>query len=162
MEALAIIGTVAQVAGTISAANARSNAAQFNAQVAQRNAGIAQAQAAADEASFRRKFALQQGSAIAALGASGITSEGSALDVLASSASAAEYDALNIRYKGQLKSMGYGDEAALSTYKAGQEQSAGYMSAADTLFKGLGGVMTTKQAPAPVEDRVVTSGWETW
>ncbi len=157
MEALAIAGTVFKVVGALSAASSARDSANYNAALAERNAGIATQQAAADEAQLRRTAAMRQGAARAAYGAAGVTLEGSPLDVLQASASAAEYDALNLRYRGELRSMGYADEAALNKSKAGSAMTAGYINAGAALFGGAGNYYETQinkpKNRAPVEDR---------
>src|SRR5262249_6097014 len=76
----------------------------------------------------------------AAYGASGVTAEGSPLDVLASSAYKAEMDRQTILYDGRIKAMGYEDQAALDRAKAGNEMMSGIGDAAGILMKGAGDI----------------------
>lgn len=162
MQALMIVGTVMQVAGALQSASAAADSARYNASIADRNAGIARDQAAADEGAFRRDIARRQSAARAAYGASGVTMEGSPLDVLESSATNAEYDALNIRYKGELKALGYSGDAEVNRARAGMAETQGAVNAGAALFGGFGKAMSGggTQLPAPVEERGRSfSGW---
>ena len=129
--ALPFIATAMSVIGTIQQAGAQRDAANYNAQVNQQNAAAATAQGAADEAQQRRLNVMRLGVMKAGYGASGVSMEGSPLDVLESSAAQAELDAQNIRYNATVKSIGYSNNATLDTargeaaWKAGMFKAAG-------------------------------------
>lgn len=134
--AMAAVGTAVSVAGAMSQASAAADAANYNRMVAERNATAAQQQAQ-QTAEIQQRQAKQQIGAIAVgYGASGVTSEGSPLDVLASSASNAELDRQTVLYHGALQAAGYGDEASLDAARAGNAQSTGTMNAAGLLLSG--------------------------
>jgi hypothetical protein len=144
--ALAAVGTAVSVAGAMSAADAQAQAANYNAMVA-RNAATAAQQQAQQTAEIQQRQAKQQLGAISVgYGASGVTSEGSPLDVLASSASNSELDRQNIIYHGNLQAAGYGDEASLDAARVGSAQTAGMTSAAGLLLSGGSKVATQGSA----------------
>lgn len=61
---------------------------------------------------------------------------GSPEDVLADSATQAEWDALNIRQQGEAKARGYTIDSDLSRARASNASQQGYLSAAGTLLGG--------------------------
>ena len=125
--------------------NAARETGEYNAAIAERNAGIARDQANAD-AEAQGRFARQKiGAARAAYGASGVTLEGSPIDVLAMSASNAELDRLNILHAGEIKAMGYRDTAQLDRMKGEAAQSKGYGDAASAILTGT----TQSRKPKP-------------
>lgn len=106
------MGAIFSAAGPILGGIEANNAAQFNAKVATQNAIVSNEQSA-DEAALQQRRAYQAlGAERAAYGASGVTTEGSPLAVLASSASAAELDRQTVLYKGRLKAQGLLAEAS--------------------------------------------------
>lgn len=72
----------------------------------------------------------------AAYGASGVSLEGSPLDVLENSAAEAELDALTIRYKGKVGAMGSESEAATQRARASNAKTEGYYNAGTALLGG--------------------------
>jgi hypothetical protein len=144
--ALAAVGTAVSVAGAMSAADAQAQQQEYNAMVA-RNAATAAQQQAQQNAEIQQRQAKQQLGAISAgFGASGVDLDGSALDVLASSASNAELDRQNILYRGSLEAAGYGDESSLDAARAGNAQTAGLTGAAGLLLSGGSKVATEGKA----------------
>jgi hypothetical protein len=136
LAVVAVAAAGVSAVASISQGMAASEAAKRNADIARRNAVIAQQQAAADAEAQQRASGQALGRARAAYGASGVTSEGSPLDVLASSASLAELDRQNILYKGKLRAMGYQDTAAADDASASNYLMQGYLGAATALGKG--------------------------
>lgn len=134
--ALPFISIAFTAISAISQGQAAKNEANYNAQIAERNAGVARDQAAADADAQRRHATQVLGSARAAYGASGVTAEGSPLDVLTMSASNAELDRQNILYRGELKAMGYQDTARLDRSRAGAAAKNGYFGAASAVLTG--------------------------
>lgn len=142
-EALVIAGIAATVVSTgvavysaVQQGNAASDAAKYNKEVADQNAIAAtqQAQQDAQLQSARDKQLL--GAQAAAYGASGVTSEGSPLDVLGSTASNAELSRQTLLYRGRLKAAGYNDESQLDATAATNDQSNAAFSASGALLKG--------------------------
>lgn len=122
--------------GNISEAQSRASANKYNAAVAEQNAVQARLQAASSAKIQREQSERLLGAQQAAYGASGITMEGTPLDVLANSATNAERDRQTIMYKGNLQAAGYQDQAQLDRYQATNELNQGYMKATGTLLGG--------------------------
>lgn len=137
MAVMAVAAVVSAV-GAVRSAQANSAAANFNAQVSERNAVVARQQAAADEARQRSITQRRLGSIRAAYGASGVTMEGTPLDLLEDSAAQAELDALTIRYKGELAAIGAGDDATLQRARAKSAREEGTWRAASALTSAAG------------------------
>jgi len=140
---MSAVSTVVSAASQSAAAEGQAQAADYNAKIAQRNAAVAREQASRDEEQQRRDARKQLGLMRASYGASGITPEGSPLDVLEASAAEAELDAQNIRYKGELRAMGYNDEATLDKYSASTSRSAAGSSLGAGLFSSATSLLTT-------------------
>lgn len=142
MATVAIIAVAAAAAisaySAVQQGQAAKKAADFNAAVAERNAKLSQDAAAAQADTQDRQARQRLGAIRAAYGGSGVSSEGSPLDVLENSASLAELDKQNILYSGNLRAMGFTDTAALDRFSGSNAQSASYLSAASTLIGGAG------------------------
>ena len=134
-------GTVTQAIGGIAAGNAKADAEKYNAAQAEANAKIVQEQTAQEEQKVRIMGRRALGSIRAAYGASGVTMEGSPLDVLAMSAANAEQDALNVRKAGEQKANMLYEDARMGRKSAEFAQTSGYMAAAGALLQGTGNTM---------------------
>ncbi len=130
--ASAVVGAV----GAIQQGQAQANAANYNAQVAQQNATIAQQQAQQEAELQQREARKRIGAAHAGYGASGITMEGSPLDVLEASASNAELDKQTILYNGRIRALGYQNTATLDKYSASEALTSSYYDAFGALLSG--------------------------
>ena len=139
VSAMVIGATAFKAIGAISSGNAAGQAGDYNAQVNERNAAIVRSQAAMAAGQQERSGYKKLGAMRAAYGASGVSgTDGSALDVLADSASQAELDRQNILYRGDLQAMGYSDQAALDRFGAKNARRKGYMDAAGIIMGGAG------------------------
>lgn len=98
------VGNMLQLAGTAIGAMGALQAGQAQANAANYNAALAQQTAAAEAERSRRASARQMGAIRAAIGKSGVTSEGTPLMVLADSAAEAEIDAMNAMWSGNQRS----------------------------------------------------------
>ncbi|MGH7964902.1 MAG: virion core protein, T7 gp14 family, partial [Candidatus Binatia bacterium] len=125
MAASAVVTAV----GYMQSASAESRAAKYNERVAQNNATIARTQGAIAEDQHRRKMVKILGHNRAAYGASGVTMEGSPLDVLSDVASQGELDAQIIRYNTEAKARGFQGTAGLESMRADDARTSGYLSA---------------------------------
>jgi hypothetical protein len=134
--ALAALSAGVSAAGAIAQGNAAKSAANYNAAVARQNADIARANSAADADKQERQGRLLAGRQRAAVGASGITPEGSPLEVMADSALESELDALTTRYRGELQARSYGQDATLQGMRGDAAQTAGYVGAGADLLSG--------------------------
>ena len=156
MEA-ALFFQIASAAATVisagvQAANAKASG-NYNAAVADRNAGIARAQAVADADAQSRHARRVIGAARAGYGASGITDEGSPLDVLGMSAANAELDRQNILYRGELKALGYGDTAGLERMRADNADLEAFGKAGSAILLGAANYESRKPT------KTATSGY---
>ena len=133
-----IAGAAISAYGAIQSAQAQKAASQYNAALNERNATIATQQAEADVQMHRRQVAQQEGAIIAGYGASGVTLEGSPLDVLAMSETQAALDEKTIRYRANLKAMGYHDNATLDRMAGKTAEQQGYLNAASQFLTGVG------------------------
>lgn len=137
--------------GAIQQANAASASAKYNAAVQENNAKtiernrkIALDQAESDASSKARENTRTLATIRANYGKSGLDMAGSALDVLEDSAIEGAFDVSKIRYQGEVRALGYTDEAAaqragaeLSRMNAKSQQTAGYIGAASSLIGGV-------------------------
>jgi len=133
-----ILAAVAAV-GAVSQAQSARSAAKHNAAIAERNAGLSRQQAAMNEAAQRKDAYRAMGRIRAGYSAAGVTPEGTPLDVLEDSAAEAEFDSLNIRYKGELAATGYEDEAGMQRTRASSALTTGVFNAGTALLSGAGG-----------------------
>lgn len=144
MAALAIIGAIASVAsgvigavGAAQSASANAQAADYDAAVKERNRKTVINQAEAEIGDKRREQRRQLAAVRAAYGASGLTMEGSPLDVLEDSAMEQELDVERTRYGAELKSQGLSEDATLSRMKASSFRKAAPISAAASIIGGI-------------------------
>jgi hypothetical protein len=144
------ISAAMSAVSAVSQAQQQKSAAKYNQKVAENQAIAARQQAASNAEMQRRSSAKKIGSMQAAYAASGVSLEGSALDVLEESARNAELDRQNILYGGELRAMGSESTAALEKSRGDNAMSSGYLSAAGSLFKGASvayGSAGAKEAP---------------
>lgn len=144
MAALAIIGAVASLAsgvvgaiGAVQSANANAQAAEYDAAVKERNRKTVINQAEAEIGDKRRENRRQLAAVRAAYGSSGLTMEGSPLDVLEDSAFEQELDVERTRYGAELKSQGLSEDAVLSRMKAQSYRKSAPISAAASILGGV-------------------------
>ena len=133
-----VAGAALSAYGAYQQGQAKKAASQYNAELRERDATIAHQQAEADVDIFRRRAAQTHGSIVAGYGASGVTLEGSPIDVLAMSQENAAMDEQIIRYKGNLKAMGYHDSAALERLSGESAERQGTLNAASQFLMGMG------------------------
>jgi len=134
--ALMVAGTAIQAVGQIQQGNAAKAAADFNAAVARNQAIGARQKATADAARQERESRLRAGAARAAIGASGVTGEGSALDILEANAAQEELDRLTILHGGEMQATGFETSAQLEQMRGAQAQKASRFAAGSTLLLG--------------------------
>lgn len=127
----------AQALGSIQQGNAGKAAADANARIAGQNRDIALQQAGAREDASRRRSRQILGAQYAGAAESGIDpNSGSAARVLQDDATAAELDAMNIRYEGLMQAHGYEREQAMERARGKQARTAGYLGAATSILGG--------------------------
>jgi hypothetical protein len=151
MMALTVIGGLVSAVGTVMQAQAASAAAEqnakiadYNAQVAERNRATALAQADSESRDLARQHRRQLAQIRVAYGTSGLTMEGTPLDVIEDTALEQELDQEKTRYKGQLRAIGYQDEennykmkAELHRMEAKSAKTAGFIGAVGGFFNSV-------------------------
>lgn len=142
-----VAGAALSAYGAVQSAQAQKTAAQYNAALNERNATIAHQQAEADAQMQERRARQVHGSIVAGYGAAGVEGE-SMLDVLSMSAQQAALDESTIRYRGNLKAMGYHDNAALDRMAGETAERQGYLNAASSFLMGMGQAGATYAAGA--------------
>lgn len=129
-------GDAIAAVGYVQEGRAARMAGEYNAQVAEQNAAYSLEQAKEDERRQRQLAKKFIGEQRASYGASGITMDGSALDVLQESAANAELDALTIRFTGRQRYSAYVNEANAERTSGKNQQKAAYLKAAAKLADG--------------------------
>lgn len=115
-----LIGTVAQVIGQRQAADAAQYAAGFNAQLAEQEAEAVRRSSEFQTARMRRYAAAFQGQQITAVAKSGLRLSGSALEVLADSATEMELDILTEQYNAEVEQRRLRARAQLERFQQAQ------------------------------------------
>lgn len=138
MVGMAVLGTVMSANAQKEQGEAAKKTAEYNAGISRRNAEISMDQAATDAEAQQRDARRRAGAMRAGYGASGVTMEGSPLDVLEDSAITAELDRQNILYKGRIRALGFEDEATLYDMSGSNAEKQGNSRATATLVGGLG------------------------
>ncbi len=137
MAILAAAGGVMGAAGSLYEGRAAQEAAAFNIKVAKRNAYLVRKAAEEDARSTLITGRKVVGEMLANYGSSGIkTDEGSPLEIMQESVRAAEKDALNIRYQGELQARSYLDDAKMERFKGNVAETASYIRASSSLVSG--------------------------
>ncbi len=132
------IAAAVAAASAISSAQQQKASAKYNEKVANQQAVAAQQEAAANAERQRRVAQKNIGSMQATYAASGVSLEGSPLEVLEQSARNAELDRLNILWSGETRSQGYRATAGLEGARASNASTSGYLSAAGSLLSASG------------------------
>ena len=130
------LGSATGALGAIFSGQSARMAAEYNAQIAEQNARLTLQQGAEDERKTRVIARKTLGQMRANYGASGVTMEGSPVEIMAESAAAAELDALNVRYQAQSKAAMLRAGAQLDLMQGKNAETAGYINAAAALFNG--------------------------
>lgn len=151
-----MVGAGIAAAGAIQQGQAAKAAAKRNAAIADRNGAISRDLALRDANAQTKEGRRRIGSMRAGYAASGVTLEGSPMDVIEDSAASIELDRLNILYKGELAALGYSDESESATMRGKQAQTESYFRASSALMQGAGSAyggggagtpMVTEQVP---------------
>ena len=136
--ALAVAGSATSAYGQIQQANVQKRAADYNAELADRNSTLARQQAEAQAAQVRRQFLRQQATAITQSGASGLSLEGSTIDLLGANAAQGQLDIETVKYNGMIQALGFESSAIAERYRGATAQSLAPIGATGTLLSGLG------------------------
>ncbi len=133
---VAIVGAVVGAVGQHKAAEANKEAARKNEARENQNAILATRQGEMDAEQARKVSLLRIGAAEAAYGASGIRTEGSAIDVLESAAAESELNIQNIRFNAQMKAAGFLSNADLDRSSARAASTVGTYATVGTGLSG--------------------------
>lgn len=134
---LAIAGSaVLNAVGTFQQGRARADASEFNAQIAEQNAALARQQGAENADRTRREGRRRAGAIRAAFGASGVSLEGSPIDVLTDQAVENELDALTAENQGLLQSTAFQNTASLDRANARNSRTGAIIGAGASLLSG--------------------------
>ena len=146
-SALSAVGTVFSAFSAIQQGSAAKSAADYNAALYERNAQITRQNAQIQEERQRRMAAMRAGANRAAIGGSGVTVEGSALDLLESNAAQEELDALMIRWNADNTATGMEANAELERRSGRNARTSSFTGAGSALL--LGGARTAGMLKAP-------------
>lgn len=138
--------------GTLLQGAAEGNAAEYNAEVNAQNASSTRQQGVAAVQRQRREGERALGSIRANYGASGITMDGSPMDVFAASAAEAELDARNVAYDYEMKARGFDAEASLQRSRANNVRTGAVFSAAGQLLGSKAASDFAASSSAPSAD----------
>lgn len=146
----AIVAAVG-VVSSLSQAQQQKSAAKYNEKLAENQAVGARQEAAAAADRQQRQSAKTIGTMQASYAASGVSTEGSPLEVLEESARNAELDRLTILWNGEGRAQGYQNTAELERSRGKNAMASGYLSAAGSAMKGyamFGGGKTDTESPS--------------
>ncbi len=129
---LPMLGAAVSAVGTIASAQAQASSYKMQAAYADRQAQMSQQKGAYDAAQLARQNTRQLAGMRADYLNSGIALEGSALDVLADSATQASLDEQAIKYGAQVQSDNYRFQASLARSNARSATTGGYLGALAT------------------------------
>jgi hypothetical protein len=172
LEALMVLGTA--FGGLLSAGGiseeheAEARASEENAKIARKNSRLVLEKAAEDESKYRIFSEKALGSIRVAYGASGVTMEGSPTEVMTENVATQQKNVMTIRYRGEMESLGYLDEASQLINRAKNIRQAGSNRVAASLLKSLpgvaGGVLGVAQGAASLlkVDDVLENPFETF
>ena len=133
--AMYAIGAGVSAVGALSLGKSQQQAAEYNAQIARQNAMLAKKQAERDAALVKQQGFKSMGAMRAAVGASGLTMEGSFTDIMMESAFNIKQDELNILYQGELAARGFEVEAR-------QQIFAGEVARVQSRYRAVSALMT--------------------
>lgn len=152
---ISAIGTAVSVVSAIGGAMTQRDSAKYNAKVAENNAIASRQQAAANAEAQQRDARMRIGQMEANYAASGVSLEGSPLEILEQSARNSEMDRLNILYGGELRAGNYGAEAQLNKSRASSAMTSGFIRAGSELMSGA-----ARYGQLTREPQIATGGYD--
>ena len=130
------VGVATMAAGALSGGAAARQAGDYNAAVAGQRAETERERARIEVERHNRRTGLLASSQRQAYAASGVTTAGSPILIMADTAAEAEYDAQLIRYGGEVNAAALYADAAASRMQGRAAQTGSYFTAAGGLAKG--------------------------
>ena len=131
------VSTITSVIGSITQGNAAAKANVTNQFTAMAKANQARDIARLNVAAFDREKRRRFGAMRVAVAGSGITIEGSPLDLFEQSAAEAKLDELHILYKGEVEAIGFLRTAGAEQMAADTAQTQGLINGASALLQGV-------------------------
>ena len=138
MAIAAVAGAGLSAYSQIEQSKAQEKMSQYNAAVARQDAEAAREAAAYEELRHKDETGRLRGRMLALYGKSGVTMEGSPLEVMAESAAQAELDTLAIRRAGATAASRHEAQAQLDVIRGRSARRAGYYGAGTTLLSSAG------------------------
>jgi len=132
MAALPLVMAIGSAVSTLG----QIGAAKGNEAIANQNAQLSRDMAAADMETIRKRSRMAAGSIRASTAASGLSLEGSPLDVLESSVAEGEKDAYRRKYQGDLQAFGYETDAAKAKAQGKAALASGLLDTASAYYTG--------------------------
>lgn len=145
--AVAVASTTVNVYSSIQQGKAAKNAAEYNAAVQRNNAIATRQQLYAQEQERLATQRKQLGTMVADFGESGVTLEGSPLDLIGETVKKQRLDIENARYNSDLQALGFEGEAQLSEMRGESAEKAGQLGAASALLSGASTVISKLPKP---------------
>lgn len=133
-------GFLTKAYGDIRQGQTDESVAKYNAALASENANLTRQTADQEARRYRLASRKYIGSQRAAIGVAGVTTEGSPLDALAETAANTELEVARIKYQGELKAQGYGNEQRIQEFRGRSAKTQSYYSAAGDLLGGAGNI----------------------
>lgn len=130
------IATAVTAATTVASGVQQSKQADAEAELASNNAKAAAQQASAAEDAQRRRGRSILARQRAAIAESGIGFGGSSETLQQDSAVQAELDALNVRYEGRMRGLGFQTDANIARQRSTNAMAGGYLAASGQLLGG--------------------------
>ncbi len=144
---LTAAGTAVGAVSSLEQGRAQKKMAQYNAAVARQSADAAVEAAAHEELRTREEAKRLRGRMMALYGKSGVTMEGSPLEVMEEAAAQEEIDIWTIRRTGATSASQHRSQAQLSAMKGESAHKAGIYGAGTSLLHGAGAYMKAKGKP---------------
>lgn len=151
-EQLSEIAKLISVGAGVGQGFADYSAGSANAAMLREQAGYAASAAASRESVVRSETQQIIGRQIAAIGASGLTYEGSPMDVVRQNAVEREMEALNVRYAGQVQVIGFMSQAAEADRAAKEALYSGIAKSGTELL--MAGAKDTAPPRRPTADQI--------
>ena len=148
------ISTAMAAAGTAVQASSQASAARYNAKVAEQNAEAARRQADADAERQSRTLQRQLARRRTAFAASGVSLEGSPLDLLEDLAIEGKLDVLGVRQRGLDQVRQFSIAASRSRAEASNAEVMGLLGTGQQLASGLGRIASLSKRSSETSTKV--------
>lgn len=144
----AAAATAVSAYSSVQQGRAAKKTAEYNAAVQRNNAIATRQQLYAQEQERLAAQRKQLGKMIADYGESGVTLEGSPLDLIGETVKKQRLDIENARYNADLQALGFEGESQLSTMRGKNAETAGQLGAASAILSGASDVYKSSASKA--------------